>query len=41
MVTEVNAAHQPDLIVLDGVEASVSGGPSCGKRVDAQLQSQG
>jgi uncharacterized protein (DUF362 family) len=37
MIAEVNAAYQPDLIVLDGVEAFVDGGPARGKRVDAQV----
>jgi uncharacterized protein (DUF362 family) len=37
MIAEVNAAYQPDLIVLDGVEAFVEGGPDQGKRVDAQV----
>jgi uncharacterized protein (DUF362 family) len=37
MIAEVNAAYQPDLIVLDGVEAFVDGGPAQGKQVDAQV----
>jgi uncharacterized protein (DUF362 family) len=37
MIAEVNAAYQPDLIVLDGVEAFVDGGPARGKRVAAQV----
>jgi uncharacterized protein (DUF362 family) len=37
MIAEVNAAYQPDLIVLDGVEAFVEGGPAQGKKVDAQV----
>jgi uncharacterized protein (DUF362 family) len=37
MIAEVNAAYQPDLVVLDGVEAFVDGGPDRGKRVDAQV----
>jgi uncharacterized protein (DUF362 family) len=37
MIAEVNAAYQPDLIVLDGVEAFVDGGPDRGKRVEAQV----
>jgi uncharacterized protein (DUF362 family) len=36
MIAEVNVAYQPDLIVLDGVEAFVTGGPATGKRVDSQ-----
>jgi len=35
MIAEINAAYQPDLIVLDGVQAFVDGGPARGKRVDA------
>jgi len=37
MIAEINAAYRPDLIVLDGVEAFMDGGPDRGKRVDAQV----
>jgi uncharacterized protein (DUF362 family) len=37
MIAEVNAAYQPDLIVLDGVKAFVDGGPAQGKQVNAQI----
>ncbi len=37
MIAEINAAYRPDLILLDGVEAFVEGGPDRGKRVDAQV----
>jgi uncharacterized protein (DUF362 family) len=37
MIAEINAAYQPDLVLLDGVEAFVQGGPDQGKRVDAQV----
>jgi len=37
MIAEINAAYQPDLIVLDGVEAFVDRGPDRGKRVDAEV----
>jgi uncharacterized protein (DUF362 family) len=37
MIAEVNAAYQPDLVVLDGVEAFVEGGPDRGKQVEAQV----
>jgi uncharacterized protein (DUF362 family) len=37
MIAEINAAYTPDLIVLDGIEAFVGGGPAHGKRVDAQV----
>ena len=33
MIAEINTAYTPALVVLDGVEAFVSGGPSKGKRV--------
>jgi uncharacterized protein (DUF362 family) len=35
MIAEINAAYRAELIVLDGVEAFVSGGPDQGQRVDA------
>jgi uncharacterized protein (DUF362 family) len=35
MIAEVNAAYRPALIVLDGVEAFVTGGPDRGQLVDA------
>jgi uncharacterized protein (DUF362 family) len=35
MIAEINAAYAPDLIVLDGVEAFVRGGPARGRRVNA------
>lgn len=37
MIAEINAAYQPDLIVLDGVEAFVTGGPDTGKQVASHL----
>ena len=37
MIAEINVAYQPDLIVLDGVEAFVDGGPARGKRVEPQV----
>jgi len=37
MIAEINVAYQPDLILLDGVEAFVDGGPDRGKRVAAQV----
>lgn len=37
MIAEINAAYQPSLIVLDGVEAFTSGGPDTGKRVAANV----
>jgi len=35
MIAEINAVYRPDLIVLDGVEAFVNGGPDRGKQVHA------
>jgi uncharacterized protein (DUF362 family) len=35
MIAEINAAYRPDLIVLDGVEAFVNGGPDQGKLLNA------
>jgi uncharacterized protein (DUF362 family) len=37
MIAEVNAAYRPDLILLDGVEAFVDGGPDRGTQVAAQV----
>ncbi len=37
MIAEINIAYSPDLIVLDGVEAFVEGGPSKGTRVEAEV----
>ena len=34
LIAEINTAYSPDLIVLDGVEAFVDGGPAKGTRVD-------
>lgn len=34
MIAEINAGYRPDLVVLDGVEAFVTGGPDTGKRVE-------
>jgi uncharacterized protein (DUF362 family) len=35
MIAEINTAYTPDLVVLDGVDAFVDGGPATGKRVQA------
>jgi len=35
MIAEINTAYSPDLIVLDGVDAFVDGGPARGKQVQA------
>lgn len=37
MIAEMNAAYAPDLIVLDGVEAFVRGGPARGEHVQADV----
>jgi uncharacterized protein (DUF362 family) len=41
MIAEINTAYSPDLIVLDGVEAFVDGGPHIGKRVNADVMLAG
>ena len=35
MIAEINKAYQPALVLLDGVEALVNGGPEAGKKVNA------
>ena len=35
MIAEINTAYSPDLVVLDGVDAFVDGGPHRGTRVEA------
>jgi uncharacterized protein (DUF362 family) len=37
MIAEINAAFKPDLIVLDGIEAFVDGGPMTGKRAKGRV----
>jgi uncharacterized protein (DUF362 family) len=37
MIAEINAGYTPRLIVMDGLEAFVDGGPSSGKKVQADL----
>jgi uncharacterized protein (DUF362 family) len=37
MIAEANAAYTPDLVVMDGVEAFVDGGPAQGTRVQPQV----
>lgn len=37
MIAELNLAYTPRLIVLDGVEAFVDGGPSTGRKVQADV----
>lgn len=35
MIAEINTAYSPNLVILDGVEAFVDGGPASGTRVEA------
>lgn len=37
MIAELNLGFKPEVIVMDGVEAFVDGGPSNGKKVDANV----
>jgi uncharacterized protein (DUF362 family) len=37
MIAEINAAYKPDLIVLDGIQAFVNGGPDKGKAVQSNV----
>ena len=37
MIAELNLGYKPEFIIMDGVEAFVDGGPSSGKKVDAQV----
>jgi uncharacterized protein (DUF362 family) len=37
MIAEINAAFRPDLVVLDGIQAFVNGGPDQGKLVNANV----
>ena len=37
MIAEINTAYEPALIVLDGLEAFISGGPDKGERVSPQV----
>jgi uncharacterized protein (DUF362 family) len=37
MIAEINAPFTPDLVVLDGIEAFVDGGPMTGKRARADV----
>jgi uncharacterized protein (DUF362 family) len=37
MIAEINAAYTPAIILLDGVEAFISGGPARGERVTSEM----
>jgi uncharacterized protein (DUF362 family) len=41
MIAEINTAYSPDLVVMDGVEAFVDGGPDRGARVEAGVMLAG
>jgi len=41
MIAEINTAYSPDLVVLDGVEAFVDGGPDHGTKVEADVMLAG
>jgi uncharacterized protein (DUF362 family) len=41
MIAEINTAYSPDLVVLDGVEAFVNGGPDHGTKVEADVMLAG
>jgi uncharacterized protein (DUF362 family) len=41
MIAEINTAYSPDLVILDGVEAFVAGGPDRGTRVEAGVMLAG
>jgi uncharacterized protein (DUF362 family) len=37
MIADINAAYSPALVVVDGVEGFVNGGPDAGQRVDSEV----
>jgi uncharacterized protein (DUF362 family) len=37
MIAEINAPFKPDLIILDGIEAFVDGGPMTGKKAEGKV----
>ena len=41
MIAEINTAYSPDIILLDGVEAFIDGGPARGTMVDAGVMLAG
>jgi uncharacterized protein (DUF362 family) len=41
MIAEINIAYSPDLVVLDGVEAFIDGGPDRGTKVEANVMLAG
>jgi len=41
MIAEINTAYSPDLVVLDGVDAFIDGGPDRGTKVEADVMLAG
>jgi uncharacterized protein (DUF362 family) len=41
MIAEINTTYSPDLVVMDGVEAFVNGGPDRGTKVEARVMLAG
>ena len=41
MIAEINTAYSPDLVVLDGVEAFIDGGPHRGTKVESDVMLAG
>jgi uncharacterized protein (DUF362 family) len=41
MIAEINTAYTPSLIVMDGVDAFVNGGPAAGKKVSPSVMIAG
>jgi uncharacterized protein (DUF362 family) len=37
MIAEINTAYSPDLVILDGVEAFIDGGPARGKKASSEV----
>jgi uncharacterized protein (DUF362 family) len=37
MIAEINTAYKPSLIIMDGVEAFVAGGPATGTKVQSEV----
>ena len=37
MIAEINSVYQPDLVLLDGVQAFVAGGPAKGTMVQSEV----
>lgn len=41
MIAEINTAYSPDLVVMDGVEAFIDGGPDRGTKIEAKVMLAG